>query len=342
MDGDDLRSIFDGRWGYERDDRIELARVYFRLCSHLASQGYCVIISAIAMYTEVREWLRQNVPGVLEVYLEVPAEERMKRDENTKQIYGKLGDTSKMYDLPDDSVYKILNFGNQSSDDTAAEIVDQYLSQKIGSVDFGRKGHWSHYYSSGDAPSDASPFALFVNSKISSCSKLIEIGCGNGRDASFFAAQGHKLSALDPSENAIDVCRDNDKSRLINYMAGTLPDLIDALDKNFDVAYSRFVIHAMPLTEEIKTLKCAYKILSPGGNFFIECRSINDPMAREGEIISPTERILGHYRRFIIKEELESRLVACGFKIVESIESQGLAIFGDNDPMIIRVRAERV
>ena len=125
-------------------------------------------------------------------------------------------------------------------------------------------------------------------------------------------------------------------------MAGTLPDLIDALDKNFDVAYSRFVIHAMPLTEEIKTLKCAYKILSPGGNFFIECRSINDPMAREGEIISPTERILGHYRRFIIKEELESRLVACGFKIVESIESQGLAIFGDNDPMIIRVRAERV
>ena len=31
-------------------------------------------------------------------------------------------------------------------------VFDQYLSQKIGSVDFGRKGR-GHYYSSGDAPS---------------------------------------------------------------------------------------------------------------------------------------------------------------------------------------------
>ena len=37
LDGDDLRSIFSGRWGYDRADRVELARVYFRLCSHLAS-----------------------------------------------------------------------------------------------------------------------------------------------------------------------------------------------------------------------------------------------------------------------------------------------------------------
>ena len=98
----------------------------------------------------------------------------------------------------------------------------------------------------------------------------------------------------------------------------------------------------MPLVEEIRTIDAAAKVTSLGGMIFIECRSINDQLAREGEVISPTERIAGHYRRFIVKEELESRLAAAGFKIIDSIESKGLAVFGDNDPMIIRVRAERV
>src|SRR5690349_19296873 len=34
LDGDDLRAIFAGRWGYDRQARVELAHIYFRLCSH--------------------------------------------------------------------------------------------------------------------------------------------------------------------------------------------------------------------------------------------------------------------------------------------------------------------
>ena len=342
LDGDDLRSIFAERWGFERSERVELARVYFRLCSHLASQGYCVVISAIAMYSEVREWLRENVPGVYEVYLKVPIEERKSRDKNTKKIYEKLGDISKMYDVPDGRVFTIENYGNQTSDATAKVIVDRYLSQKNQDVDFGRQGHWSSYYSSGAAPSEASQFAVAVNEKIKSGSKLLEIGCGNGRDASFFAHEGHTVVALDPSAGAIDVCRENDKSGVIDYRHGNLPGILKTFHGNFDVIYSRFVIHAMPLVEEIRTIDAAAKVTSLGGMIFIECRSINDQLAREGEVISPTERIAGHYRRFIVKEELESRLAAAGFKIIDSVESKGLAVFGDNDPMIIRVRAERV
>ena len=259
-----------------------------------------------------------------------------------EQLYKKLGDVSKIYDLPDEQVFKIKNYGDQTSDETAQEIVKHYFAQNSNSVDFGRRGHWSDYYSSGQAPSVASPFAISVNKKIPVGSKILEIGCGNGRDASFLAGEGHQIVALDPSESAIQSCRTRDVGDLINYQQGTLPDIVNTLDSDFEVAYSRFVIHAMPLSEEIRTLVAAAKVLLPGGIIFIECRSINDQMARQGEVISPTERIFGHYRRFIIKEELESRLVESGFKIIESIESKGLAVFGDNDPMIIRVRAERV
>ena len=73
----------------------------------------------------------------------------------------------------------------------------------------------------------------------------------------------------------------------------------------------------------------------------VECRSINDPMARLGEVISPTERIYGHYRRFIITEdELIERVQHAGLAIEgEVIESDGLAVYKDDNPVVIRLAA---
>ena len=61
LDGDDLRGIFGNNWGYRRADRLELAYVYFRMCNHLSTQGYIVIISAVAMFEEVSTWVRENI-----------------------------------------------------------------------------------------------------------------------------------------------------------------------------------------------------------------------------------------------------------------------------------------
>ncbi len=58
-------------------------------------------------------------------------------------------------------------------------------------------------------------------------------------------------------------------------------------------------------------------------------------------MISPTERIHGHYRRFIVADELERRLLDSGFGIVDMLESNGLARLGDDDPVVIRVTARR-
>jgi len=55
--------------------------------------------------------------------------------------------------------------------------------------------------------------------------------------------------------------------------------------------------------------------------------------------LSHTERIEGHYRRFIILEELKQRLIKVGFEIIEAIESNGLANLGEEDPVVIRVEA---
>ena len=59
----------------------------------------------------------------------------------------------------------------------------------------------------------------------------------------------------------------------------------------------------------------------------------------QGEILSQTERVFGHYRRFIILDEFIQRLVQIGFEVVEAIENIGFAKFGEEDPMVIRVKA---
>ena len=98
----------------------------------------------------------------------------------------------------------------------------------------------------------------------------------------------------------------------------------------------------MTEVEEIAALEAAYNLLEDDGNLYIECRSINDPLARKGEVISTTERIDGHYRRFVDLVILEERLKSIGFAILETIESRGLAVFNDEDPVVIRVIAKRI
>ena len=97
----------------------------------------------------------------------------------------------------------------------------------------------------------------------------------------------------------------------------------------------------MTQLEEIQTLRSVSTLLRPGGRFYLECRSINDPLSREGEVISPTERIAGHYRRFIVLDELRDRLTNAGLEIEYEIEADNLAIHKAENPVVIRIIARK-
>ena len=93
--------------------------------------------------------------------------------------------------------------------------------------------------------------------------------------------------------------------------------------------------------EEDEFLHYAWSSLVNSGRLFIECRSINDRLAYKGEVLSPTERIHGHYRRFIVKQELVAKIEELGFSIDSVLESDGLAVHGDDDPIVIRLTATK-
>ena len=200
--------------------------------------------------------------------------------------------------------------------------------------------YWDEYYKKDNAPSFPSPFAEYVASKLSTKQNILEIGCGNGRDSKYFSSKGHHVTGLDRSIEAIELCKNLYSSdEPIEFFYGTITDIAKTNKKKYDLIYSRFVIHAMSLNEELEMLKISYKLLNKNGQLFIECRSTNDPLSQKGEILSHTERVYGHYRRFIILDEFMQRLVQIGFEVVEAIENIGLAKFGEEDPMVIRVKA---
>ena len=335
LDGDELRAIFSGKWGYDTKSRKELAGAYFKLCSHLSSQGYTVIISAIAMFDEIEEWVQNNILNSLQVFLDVPIEEREYRDQNTKKIFVSRDFNENDYDLPNNSDLVVNNFGDISPTETAKKIVALYVNHRQVSLDRSRTKHWGNYYSKNVVPNKPSSFAKDVLKHMKKEKYILEIGCGNGRDSRFFASNGFRVDAIDRSKDAINLCRSTSDS--INYKVVDIGTNTKFIASNrYDYIYCRFVIHAMPLEEEIELIKNTFKALKKGGMLFIECRSINDPLSRKGDIISSNERSYGHYRRFIVLEELQDNLIKHGYKIKSILEENNVSKHGDDNPVVIR------
>ena len=346
LDGDDLRGIFAGpdgtrRWGYERADRVALAYAYVRLCNTLVTQGVSVVLAAVAMYDEIGRWVKENIDHAIQVYLEVPQSVLRARDAATKHLYATLGNVADLYDVPRSADLVIANSGATTPAIAAERILAAFdeiaRRDDARSSDKGRTRHWEEYYAHASLVETPSDYARLVARRLAEKSELVEVGCGHGRDARYLASLGHGVLAIDPSSAAIARGRQDHPG--VEFLVGTLPELAADFDRRFDAVYSRFSLHAMTAPEELATIAAAHRLLRPGGSFYIECRSINDPLARQGEVLSPTERIHGHYRRFIVREDLHARLESAGFSIAGSVESADVAVLGEDNPVVIRVTA---
>ena len=109
-----------------------------------------------------------------------------------------------------------------------------------------------------------------------------------------------------------------------------------------DYFYSRFTIHAINEEQQNVLIKNVYKHLREGGRFYIEVRSVKDDIFGLGQEVARNTYIYeGHSRRFVVKEELEEQLKDEGFKVVYAEENRQFAPFKDQDPIILRIIAEK-
>ena len=81
LDGDELREALGSESrGFDAESRRQLALSYARLAGLLARQGATVIVATISLFHELHAWNRANLPGYVEIFLDVPEEVRRRRD----------------------------------------------------------------------------------------------------------------------------------------------------------------------------------------------------------------------------------------------------------------------
>jgi tellurite methyltransferase len=303
------------------------------------------------MFDEIRELNRQSISNYFEVYLKVPVSIRKQRD--SKGIYASPIVTLDSSTEPKAADIVVLNFGDVSPQVAAEQVVSSFINKFEFSdenqtenkyVGGSQVEYWNRYYKTAKAPVHPSTFAIFCQEKyFASGSKILEFGCGNGRD-SFWLAQSNLVLAIDRSLEAITT---NIKRRDFEGITNLKFEKIDfGVEKwsppyNFDAVYARFVLHSMTKEVATQAILKSYEVLNEGGLLLLEFRTTKDSLMQSGEKVSPDERITDHYRRFIDFNEATNSISEAGFRVEYSIESKGLAIHRDEDPVVARIIARK-
>ena len=87
LDGDELRMVLADE-AYTREERIALGMRYSRLCKLLTDQGINVVIAVIGLFHEIHKWNRENINNYIEIFIDTPLNELIKRD--PKKLYRKF------------------------------------------------------------------------------------------------------------------------------------------------------------------------------------------------------------------------------------------------------------
>lgn len=349
LDGDILKQVVNDNPGYSVEERRKRAFKYAKLCKSLTDQGLVVICCTIAMFHEVREWNRRNNKGYVEIFVNTPMEVLNKRDQ--KGIYsayqkGEVQDIAGKdveVELPINPDIEIINDDSNDIGQSVKKILDFSFKMKS---DYARDTiYWNEIYKQNSISLKPSLFAEFVVAKLKKGKKLLELGCGNGRDSLFFLNSGLKVTGIDASDVAIENLNDlisKEESRNAWFVCDDFVSSTFIKTMQFDYIYSRFTLHAINEEQETEILNNVYRALKNDGMFFIEVRSINDPLYGKGIQVGKNSYIYNnHYRRFIDRKELIGKIKNIGFEILYEAEQRGFAPTKDDDPPIIRVIAKK-
>lgn len=341
LDGDEIRVAFGEDVGYTHEERLRWAGRIFRVCKLLSDQGIDVVCCSIAMFDSIRRWNRENIPNYKEIYVRVTKETLLQR--NQKGLYT-AGCNVVGVDLPFDEPKQpdliVQNDGDRTPLEQVEEI-ERVFYPNIVENPIDNTEYWNRYYQNKVCSTLPSPFAQYVSTLVEPGKTLVDLGCGNGRDAIYFAGQGLNVVGMDLSASAIEVLQAQNIPNA-RFVCGDFISDPTHTPGCYDYAYSRFTIHAINPKQETMLLQAMYQALKPGGKFFIEVRSVHDPIYGKGQ---PVERNAffydNHYRRFIVLGELTHSLEQCGFRVEYAREQTGFAPYGNDDPPVIRIVAAK-
>ena len=360
LDGDSLRVVIGESDIEDENKREQIAQIYLNLANYLASQGFVVIVSAIAPFESIHRSIKNSKISVISILLtleEIEAKLRNSRNlsmEKWSEIDSKFKTlVTKNSKVIDSSMTNLLDASNHLVDEFLKIAYEpnfvfqrnEDLFRLITSSSEAKRDYWNYNYARVDHMENPSSFALYVRDSVPKERKLtlFDIGCGDGRDSVFFG-KSFRTFGFDISETAIATCKNRIKSSDVDVKFELLSDICKLSDLILklepDILYLRFLLHALNEEEETFLLDSLLKC-KEGTLIFIETRTTNDQKRKKGLRISSNETFDGHYRRFIVPERLITQLENRGFIIHTSVESADLSIINNDNPNLLRIIAEK-
>lgn len=178
--------------------------------------------------------------------------------------------------------------------------------------------------------------------------RLLEIGCGEGRDAAFLLERGYDLLATDVSAEAVDYCR----QKFPHYAARfrVLDCLREHLTERFDFIYAVAVAHMLvPDADRAAFYRFIRAHLAPAGTALIctmgdgtietcsDIRSAFTLQARVHEGTGRTVQVAGTSCRMVGFETLERELAENGL----TVRQRGLTAVEPDFPQMMYAVAQR-
>ncbi len=148
--------------------------------------------------------------------------------------------------------------------------------------------------------------------------RILDVGCGNGRDALYFTEKGFEVTGIDAVKTFIKIA----KSR-VPKAEFKLMDLrkLEFPDNNFDGVWASASLLHIPKSEAKQTIEGFKRVLKPSGILFIGVKQ------GEGERFvqeDNMERFFAYYS----KDEIEKLIGEAGFRILQTtIIEKGDAIW---------------
>jgi hypothetical protein len=177
--------------------------------------------------------------------------------------------------------------------------------------------YWENFYKKFDIK-EASSFATFAYDYIQKnniyISNFIELGCGNGRDSSFFLNKGYNVTGVDFASNL-------ESDERFTFISSDINKLVKKYECENDIVYSRFFLHSINNASILKILKWTKKY------FMAEFRAKEDkPVLYKN-----------HYRNLISSQWILQQMLKHNFDILYFQKANNLAIYKNENPILIRV-----
>lgn len=129
-----------------------------------------------------------------------------------------------------------------------------------------------------------SPFSEIAEPYFPPNAHILELGCGVGRDAVYFADHDHTVVATDGSEVVIEQNRDRISNDSVSFESVNMTDALPYDDVSFDVVYTNLALHYYSDQKTREIVAEIARVLRPGGVFAFACKSY-DSLHNAGEEI---------------------------------------------------------